>query len=1355
MDTASDNSPAPSTRGVKGVFSKVKTGFKDIKSTSSLSVDDSASLPIIPSPAASIRGSVDSNSVLGQSSIAAGGSEPNLLDNDSDGEGARKLSKLIPGNKKRKRRKLLEAQLKAAAENGPFRGRPVDAGQSTVDTADERRGLGGTDSTSTLNDDDESLLTNDSESSSPVSTPPPLVTHPSHVGYLTSSSPQVKAYTGSRHNSTDNGDPRSRSTERANTLPASRGVPSSTSKLASAATFSPQSNGSILTFDSGDAAAKNTRSVSPGTRLKDAFKPSTRRKEVDNTQNGGLDENGVNPAGMKSGESFDLGRRGSMTSRRTSIGADTPLSTPPPIQTQDLASKPFRGSLPSLVVRPETPPSAPFDPPMMNVTPPTPVDRANGQPFAESPSRKSPTTPKATANTNIVTSPSGNMISHRRGRSDSASRQPSKLSNSMSAPLTPMPEETAKTPLGSRTSSGNQVGGAGSFFSSVFSAAQNAANQFTNTLNQNQGRPRSGTQATEDDTGSVIHQPAVLQEEQAVEAEPPKKLAIDTIGQGDLSLSQLGIALDPTPVESAAANRTLSHDEASARVEDAQAARAISVAYGEKVGEEGATPVVEDPNQVIKPPSTYEASMVGERTSPNGSLIDGEVTNSPWRTGSVKSRVRRASRRGRNNSANTANSVSAAIGASHAAFSQVNGSVPRLTGFAVASKKRNRDFHQLFRSVPEDDYLIEDYSCALQREILLAGRIYVAEGHICFSSNILGWVTTLVISFDEVVSIEKENTAMVFPNAIAIQTLQARHTFRSLLGREATYDLLIGIWKIHHPNLNHTSNGARLTDGGTGDKTEKADPAESDEEGSEHSEDGEEVYDEDEEEGEAAGSFAETLEGSVAGSEVLPEPVAAAKQAVARKASAMGLAAGQAAGGVPTTTDAKAIIAATNAAANSADFPGPAAHAPTDCQDGATHYDKVLSNDVIPGPLGKVYSMVFGTASGGFMSKWLIDEMKCWDLQMEDIGLTTEGASRTYSYIKPLGGSIGPKQTKCIVTETVDFMDYEKSVSITSSTQTPDVPSGSVFTTKTKFCFSWGPGNGTRLQINCGTEWSGKSWLKVPIEKGANDGQQAYANDLLKALKIGLAPTRGRSGTNASKLGKSSKKGASGGAAGGKTKRADTDASKSSIAVSSRGNPNARPKSNWGPLEPLHDILGPVGDILGPLWSSNTVIVVLLFLLVMSWFRDSRARSGSGGGLMTGRGGVGRYGSVAGLQGLSAQQRAIAYEEIWREEESALWDWMEERVGMRNGDGDGDEIAAVRKRAGVKDQEKVSKKIRKERESALKGESVAGTAKKDVEWAIRITEDKLRDLKAGIGLGDGNDVEDGDGNGNGRKKQDL
>jgi hypothetical protein len=83
-----------------------------------------------------------------------------------------------------------------------------------------------------------------------------------------------------------------------------------------------------------------------------------------------------------------------------------------------------------------------------------------------------------------------------------------------------------------------------------------------------------------------------------------------------------------------------------------------------------------------------------------------------------------------------------------------------VTGFAVASNKRNADFHDLFSTIPEGDYLIEgalspfslfcgvteldlDYGCALQREILIQGRIYISENHICFHANIFGWITNV------------------------------------------------------------------------------------------------------------------------------------------------------------------------------------------------------------------------------------------------------------------------------------------------------------------------------------------------------------------------------------------------------------------------------------------------------------------------------------------------------------------------------------------------------------------------------------------------------------------------------------
>lgn len=731
-----------------------------------------------------------------------------------------------------------------------------------------------------------------------------------------------------------------------------------------------------------------------------------------------------------------------------------------------------RADLASLDTTPQTPQSAGTEAPETLVTPPTPTDRRN--------SRDRSTSPTLQSKPVGVVSASGNMISHRRVRSDSATHAPSKLSQAMAPPMTPMAEEV-KTP-------GSQSGSPGAgFFSSVFSAAQNMTNQLTSTIANNPPRPKSSAQEREPQ--EMVESNGASDAVDDVHTVERTPLAVDTLGSGELSLSHLGIDA-PATANSANGSFTsggfekdsgilVKQEEAAARAEDASAARAVSQAYSEKPFADQATPVADNSAPVLRPHSTYESSIAaGDKTPPPGSIYEGE--HGVRRSGSVRSRVGAVARRHRNSSSATGGTIGAAIGASHSALANpsISGSTTKLTGFAVASKKRNRDFHQLFRSVPEDDYLIEDYSCALQRDIILAGRIYVSEGHICFSSNILGWVTTLVISFDEVVSVEKENTAMVFPNAIAIQTLHARHTFRSLLSREATYELLIGIWKLSHPSLKSSLNGVRLDNAGTGDKTEKVDPSGSDEISEVSEEEEEEVYDEDDEEGEAVGSVTEGGDGSIAASE---DPGELATKAAIRKASTMGVAVGAVSAGVPTTSDAKAGDKAAVAAAATVDFPGPAVHEPTECTDSASHYEKFLKDDIVPAPLGKVYSMVFGGASGGFMAKWLLDDIKVTDLQnMEDDkkGLAEQGSSRSYSYIKPINAPIGPKTTKCLVTETVDFMDYEKSISVTASTQTPDVPSGNIFITKTRFCFMWAPGNQTRVLMNYALEWSGKSWIK-------------------------------------------------------------------------------------------------------------------------------------------------------------------------------------------------------------------------------------------------------------------------------------
>ncbi|KAG1457872.1 hypothetical protein G6F46_007071 [Rhizopus delemar] len=125
------------------------------------------------------------------------------------------------------------------------------------------------------------------------------------------------------------------------------------------------------------------------------------------------------------------------------------------------------------------------------------------------------------------------------------------------------------------------------------------------------------------------------------------------------------------------------------------------------------------------------------------------------------------------------------------------GSFAALCEFQLANEKQNDIFHALFKSVPQTDVLIEVYKCALQKEILLQGHIYISEHHVCFKANIFGWVTNLVINFDEITAVEKRMTAKVIPNGIMIATSTSRHIFASFLLRDQAYDQIVKIWKLH------------------------------------------------------------------------------------------------------------------------------------------------------------------------------------------------------------------------------------------------------------------------------------------------------------------------------------------------------------------------------------------------------------------------------------------------------------------------------------------------------------------------------------------------------------------------------
>ncbi|XP_037707783.1 protein Aster-B isoform X5 [Drosophila subpulchrella] len=110
-------------------------------------------------------------------------------------------------------------------------------------------------------------------------------------------------------------------------------------------------------------------------------------------------------------------------------------------------------------------------------------------------------------------------------------------------------------------------------------------------------------------------------------------------------------------------------------------------------------------------------------------------------------------------------------------------------------KSRAEDFKKLFKDVPNDERLIVDYSCALQRDILVQGRLYVSQNYVCFHANIFSWETYVSIKWKDVTAITKEKTALVIPNAISITSGKDKYFFATFTSRDKSFLMLFRVWQ--------------------------------------------------------------------------------------------------------------------------------------------------------------------------------------------------------------------------------------------------------------------------------------------------------------------------------------------------------------------------------------------------------------------------------------------------------------------------------------------------------------------------------------------------------------------------------
>jgi hypothetical protein len=190
----------------------------------------------------------------------------------------------------------------------------------------------------------------------------------------------------------------------------------------------------------------------------------------------------------------------------------------------------------------------------------------------------------------------------------------------------------------------------------------------------------------------------------------------------------------------------------------------------------------------------------------------------------------------------------------------------------------------------------------------------------------------------------------------------------------------------------------------------------------------------------------------------------------------------------------------------------------------------------------------------------------------------------------------------------------------------------------------------------------------------------SYATSLTAALRTAVTATRAAPSRIPGKAGKSKR-------------RSKGNLLDEAPAPTTAPAPTSQIKqSNWGLLEPLRSLLGPFADILESIFTPQVIIIIMGALLMYTWlFRASSV--------------------VTGPNQWSTAQRQVAYEEIWRHEESDLWNWLEERVAL----------------------DKVQSSVSGARLQPQPGmQNPLNMKEREMDEAIRTTEERLKALKDAV-----------------------
>ncbi|XP_055084732.1 GRAM domain-containing protein 2B-like isoform X2 [Periophthalmus magnuspinnatus] len=116
--------------------------------------------------------------------------------------------------------------------------------------------------------------------------------------------------------------------------------------------------------------------------------------------------------------------------------------------------------------------------------------------------------------------------------------------------------------------------------------------------------------------------------------------------------------------------------------------------------------------------------------------------------------------------------------------------------------KHNKSFHKLFPEIPDKESMTHAFTCALQKDGLYQGKLFVSENNVCFYSSVLLKETKVIIPVSSVRQVKKHQSAM----SLLIQSADGeKYLFVSLMNRGMCYKLLQSVCSHILPESNSSS----------------------------------------------------------------------------------------------------------------------------------------------------------------------------------------------------------------------------------------------------------------------------------------------------------------------------------------------------------------------------------------------------------------------------------------------------------------------------------------------------------------------------------------------------------------------